>query len=113
MVGNDEEMKERDYELIKAIVIATKATLKAKEDEIEMSKWVMAENVNLQVRVDSLTAELGWIKMEAVDLRGELCVKVEELAHAEKDRMAAMSEVAALGDTFLFDVPSRIMSWRC
>ncbi|XP_070029665.1 peroxisomal and mitochondrial division factor 1-like [Nicotiana sylvestris] len=94
------ELKERDEELMKDIGRCNEleATLKAKEDELEMSKGVMAENTGLQARVASLTAELGQREMEAVDLRSELSVKVDELTHAEKGRVATISEVAALDD---------------
>lgn len=61
-----------------------------------MGKGVISENADLQARVTALTAELGRREAEAVDLRGELSVKVDELARAEKGRVTAIFEVAAL-----------------
>ncbi|XP_070021923.1 uncharacterized protein [Nicotiana sylvestris] len=74
------------------------AALKAKEDKFEVSKGVMAENVDLQAWVATLTAELGRREVEVVDLRGELGVKADELARAEKGRVTVVSEVVALED---------------
>ncbi|XP_019232313.1 PREDICTED: myosin heavy chain, clone 203-like [Nicotiana attenuata] len=100
LMKKDEELRERGDELMRAIGRCNEleATLKAKEDELEVSKGVMAENTDLQMQVASLTAKLGQREEKAVDLRGELSAKVEELNRAEKGRMAAMAEVAALED---------------
>lgn len=46
----------------------------------------------------SLTAQLGRREAEAVNMKGELSVKVDELARAEKGKVAAISEAAALDD---------------
>lgn len=70
--------------------------LKAKEDELEVSKGLMAENADLQGCVASLTAKLGQREAKVVDLRGELSVKIKELTRAEKGRVAAMAETTAL-----------------
>ncbi|XP_070025859.1 nuclear matrix constituent protein 1-like [Nicotiana sylvestris] len=95
-----EVLKERDEELMKAIARCSEleAALKAKEDEYEVSKGVMAENVDLQARMATLTAELDRRAAEAIDLRGELSVKTNRLARAERDRATAISKVAALED---------------
>ncbi|XP_019261029.1 PREDICTED: uncharacterized protein LOC109238983 [Nicotiana attenuata] len=100
LTKKDEELRERDDELMRAIGRCSEleAALKSKEDELEVSKGVMAENADLQMQVASLTAELEQKEAKAVDLRGELSAKVEELSRVEKGRMAAMAEAAALED---------------
>ncbi|XP_070026718.1 uncharacterized protein [Nicotiana sylvestris] len=74
------------------------AALKAKEDELEMSKGVMDESVDIQVRMTALAAELDRRAAEAVDLRGELSAKANGLAHAKRDRVSTISQVASLED---------------
>ncbi|XP_019244425.1 PREDICTED: uncharacterized protein LOC109224291 [Nicotiana attenuata] len=92
------ELKERDDELTRAIGRCSKleAALKAKDDELEVSKGITAENADLQARVAALTAELGRREAEAVDLRGELSTKADDLARAEKGRITVVSEVATV-----------------
>ncbi|XP_070007250.1 peroxisomal and mitochondrial division factor 2-like [Nicotiana sylvestris] len=94
------ELKEWDKELMKAIARCSEleVALKAKEDEFEVSKGVMAESADLQVRMDTLTAELDRRAAEAVDLRGELSVKDNGLARVERGRATVVSEVVALED---------------
>ncbi|XP_075097235.1 uncharacterized protein LOC142174823 [Nicotiana tabacum] len=88
LTKKDEELREREDELMRAIARCSEleAALKAKEEELEVSKGVMAENADLQMQVASLTIELEQKEVRAVDLRGELSAKVDELSHAEKGR---------------------------
>ncbi|XP_070006914.1 uncharacterized protein [Nicotiana sylvestris] len=100
LAKKDEELKERDEEIVRTISRCSEleAALKAKDDELEVSKWVMAKNADLQARVAFLTVELGQREANVVDLRDELSTKVEELARTEKHRVAIMAETTNLED---------------
>ncbi|XP_070025677.1 uncharacterized protein [Nicotiana sylvestris] len=76
------ELKERDEELMKAVARNSEleASLRANEDELELSRGVMAENVDLQARVADLTAELSAKAAEIEGLKGELDVGVDKMA---------------------------------
>ncbi|XP_070017359.1 uncharacterized protein [Nicotiana sylvestris] len=88
-----EELKERDEELVRAIARNSEleALLKAKEDELELSQGVMAENADLQLKVASLTAELDTKAVEVDGLKGELNASADKLA-------AAISKTVSLED---------------
>ncbi|XP_070007637.1 uncharacterized protein [Nicotiana sylvestris] len=89
-----EELRERDEDLMKAIARNSEleASLKVKEDELELSRGVMAENADLQAKVATLTAELGTKAAEIDGLKGELSVSTGKLA-------TVVSETAALENT--------------
>ncbi|XP_070029751.1 uncharacterized protein [Nicotiana sylvestris] len=95
----DEEMKEKDEELMRSIgwCSVLEEEPRAKEVEHEVSKGVMAKNADLQTHVASLRVEIKQSKARAVNLRGELSTRVEELGRAEKTRMTAVIEEATLG----------------
>ncbi|XP_070020682.1 uncharacterized protein [Nicotiana sylvestris] len=79
-----EELRERDEEFVKFVAqfIELEASLKADEYELELSKGVTAENADLQVKVDDLTAELSAKVAKIEGLKGELIVSTDEPAKA-------------------------------
>ncbi|XP_070017458.1 uncharacterized protein [Nicotiana sylvestris] len=88
-----EELRETDEELVRAVTHNSEleASLKAKEDELELSRGVTAENVDLQLKVADLTAELKAKVAEIDRLKGELSVSADKLA-------ATISESVSLED---------------
>lgn len=67
------------------------ASLKMKEDELELSKTVTGENADLQAKVANLTAELDTKTAKINELRGELGIGADRLA-------TVVSEAAVLDD---------------
>lgn len=86
-----EQLREQDEDLVKDFAHNRKleASLKMKEDKLESSRGVTAENADLQAMVASLTAELGMKLAEIGELKNELNVSVDGLA-------AVFPEVAVL-----------------
>ncbi|XP_070017948.1 uncharacterized protein [Nicotiana sylvestris] len=76
-----EELEERDEELVRAIACNSEleALLKVKEDELELSQGVMAENTDLQLKEASLTVELDAKAVEVDGLKGELNASADKL----------------------------------
>lgn len=95
-----EVLKERDEDLIKAVAHSSEleAALKFREDQLELSKGVVAENFNLQAKAAYLTVELGIKMVEVYELKGGLSVNTDILAHAKKQRATAIFEAAVLKD---------------
>ncbi|XP_070022406.1 autophagy-related protein 16-like [Nicotiana sylvestris] len=75
------------------------AALKAREDELELSRGVVAKNADLQAKVASLTAELDMKMAEVDELKGELSVNADRLAHAERERVSFVSEATVSEDS--------------
>ncbi|XP_070005581.1 uncharacterized protein [Nicotiana sylvestris] len=96
-----EELKERDEDLMKAVAHSREleAALRAKEDELELSRGVVAKNADLQAKVASLTVELDMKTVEVDELKGELSVNADRLARAERERAIAVSEAAVSEDS--------------
>ncbi|XP_070010812.1 spindle pole body component 110-like [Nicotiana sylvestris] len=88
-----EELRERDKELMKVVARNSEleVSLKAKEDELELSRGVTAENADLQAKVVDLTTGLSTKVAEIEGLKGELNVSADKLA-------AAISESVSLED---------------
>ncbi|XP_070022078.1 uncharacterized protein [Nicotiana sylvestris] len=95
-----EELKERDEDLMKAVSHSSELeeALRAREDELELSRGVVAENADLQAKVDSLTAELDLKTAEVDELKGELSMNADRLARAEKERVTAIFEAVVSED---------------
>lgn len=66
-------------------------TLGAKKDDLEMSKGVVAECIDLQAQVAFLAAELEQSKARADGLNGELSIKAAKLERAKKARMKTLA----------------------
>ncbi|XP_070013448.1 filament-like plant protein [Nicotiana sylvestris] len=95
-----EELKEQEEDLMRVVACSSEleATLRAKEDELELSRGVVSENADLQAKVASLAAELDMKTIEVDELKGELSANTDKLAYAERGRAAAISEVAVSED---------------
>ncbi|XP_070026523.1 uncharacterized protein [Nicotiana sylvestris] len=95
-----EELKERDEDLMKVIARSSKleAALRARENEHELSRGLVAENADLQSKVASLTAELDMKTAEVDELKGESSVNADRLACAERERTTAVFKEAISED---------------
>ncbi|XP_009770391.1 uncharacterized protein [Nicotiana sylvestris] len=94
----DEELKEKYEEIMRAIGQCSmlEETLRSKEDELEVSKGVMAENTDLRAQVASLIVDLEQSEARVVTLGAELSTRVEELNLAERTRMSTVVEATTL-----------------
>ncbi|XP_070025273.1 peroxisomal and mitochondrial division factor 2-like [Nicotiana sylvestris] len=97
----NEELKEKDDEFMRVIGRCSELeeTLRTKNDELEVSKGVMAECTDLQAQVASLLVELEQSKTRATSLRDELAAKASELERIERARSVAMAEATVLAGT--------------
>lgn len=87
------ELEERDEELVRAVARNNEleSPLKTKEDELELSRGVIAENADLQLKMAGLSTELS-AKIAKIDgLRGELNASADKLS-------TAISETVSLED---------------
>lgn len=73
--------------------------LRVKNDEVEVSRGVVAECVDLQAHVASLRAELEQSSIGVTGLSIELTEKVPELEGTEEARVAALAKAEALEDS--------------
>nr|XP_016497499.1 PREDICTED: myosin-2 heavy chain, non muscle-like [Nicotiana tabacum] len=94
----DEELKEKYEEIMRAIGQCSmlEETLRSKEDELEVSKRVIAENTDLRAQVASLIVDLEQSEARVVTLGAELSTRVEELNLAERTRMSTVVEATTL-----------------
>ncbi|XP_070040783.1 peroxisomal and mitochondrial division factor 1-like [Nicotiana tomentosiformis] len=96
-----DELKQKDDELMKVISKCSEleGELRDKEEELEMSKRVEAECVDLQTQVVSLRAELKQCTIRADVLNSEVAEKSAELEKAKSARLVASAKVAELEDS--------------
>ncbi|XP_009764559.1 uncharacterized protein [Nicotiana sylvestris] len=91
-----DELRQKDDELVRVIGKCSEleGALRAKEDELEVSRGVRAECDDLQSQVASQRAELEQSSTRADDLSDELIGKTAELGKDEEARMTALARVA-------------------